>query len=91
MRETSDNAGADRIASAEENDRDCFSCLLKSEKGRCTRGKDRVDFQSDQFRSELRKTIFLSLCIAVLNKNVLPLNVAEFSQLLNKYIEVGVG
>ena len=91
MRETSDNAGSDRIARAEENDRDCFSRLLKSEKGWCTRGKDRVDFQSDQFRGELRKTIFLSLCLAVLNENVLPINVAEFPQPLNKYIEVGVG
>ena len=91
MRETSDNAGSNRIASAEEYDRDCFRRLLKSEKGRCTRGKDRIDFQSDQFRCELRKTIFLALCIAVLNNNVLPINVAEFPQPLNKYIEVGVG
>ena len=78
MRETSDNAGSDRIASAEEYDRDCFRRLLKSEKGRCTRGKDRIDFQSDQFRREFRKTIFLSLCIAVLDKNVLPINITEF-------------
>ena len=53
MCETSDNAGSDRIARAEENDRDCFSRLLKSEKGRCTRGKDPIDLQSDQFHREL--------------------------------------
>src|SRR5438874_6523441 len=91
MRETSDNAGSNRIARAEEYDRDRFSRLLTSEKRRCTRGKDRIDFESYQFRRELRKTIFLSLCIAVLDSNVLPVNVAEFPQPLNKYIEIGVG
>src|SRR5262245_6828058 len=52
VRETSNDAGSDRIARAEENDRDCFGCLLKSEKGGCPRGKDRVAFQPDQLRRE---------------------------------------
>ena len=91
MRETSDNAGSNRIASAEEYNRDRFSRLLKSENRWCARGKDRIDFQLDQFLRELRKTIFLSLRKAVLNNNVLPVNLAEFPQPLHEPIDDGVG
>ena len=61
---------------------------LLSENDWTRAGKDRIDFQLDQFCCEITETLSTALGVADLNNNVLSLDVAETLERLKEYVGV---
>src|SRR5215831_3654518 len=84
-RQTSDEAGADRVADAGENDRDCRGRVLRRE---CRREaaacNDQIDLAVDKMGGHRGQPIIATLGPAVFDRNVLPLDVAGFAQSLTE-------
>ena len=75
-----DESARDRIADREHDNRNPGSCLLGGLNGRRPAGEDDIHVHLHQFRSQGRKALVLTLCPAVLDRDVLALHKPAFAQ-----------
>src|SRR5262245_46204270 len=90
MRQTLDHAGANRIACADEDDRDGPRRFFEIENSLRTRGKERVHVELDQFLCKFGGTFLVTLRVSYLDENILSVDITEISHRLKKGLQSGV-
>src|SRR5262249_38706577 len=79
--EAGDEAVLDRIAAGLEDDRDGRGCRFRGEGGRCgPTGCNDGDAATNEIGSQRRQPIIPALRPSIFNCDVLPPNVADFSE-----------
>jgi hypothetical protein len=87
MLETSPEVTASPLVAMTIGDR--HGRLLGRQYSRRSVGHDDVDFETNQFRGELREPLIAALCPSVLDDNVPSLHVAEIAQSGAKCLDSG--
>ena len=83
-RQTRDDAGADRIASRREHDRNGRCRLLCCKRRWSVVGKDDIDFQPNELVCEPGQTLGMSFSPTILDRKIAALDPAQFAHSLNK-------
>src|SRR5207302_7379642 len=87
-REARDQSGLHRVCDRSGDDRNLsVSVLGRQSRGRAA-GYDQIDVAPGQFGSELRVAAIAALCRAILDEQVLALDITELPQALSKLVDV---